>query len=117
MTVQKSTKNKIIFFGTSDFAIPILEALIKNQYKIIAVVTQPDREAGRGYEKNTSPVKKTALKYGLKILQPEKVKDAEFIKILKEMSPDLNIVCSYGRIIPEEIIEIPEHKTINIHTS
>ncbi|MEK7627469.1 MAG: methionyl-tRNA formyltransferase [Patescibacteria group bacterium] len=117
MTVQKSTKNKIIFFGTSDFAVPVLKTLIKNQYEIIAVVTQPDREAGRGYEKNTSPIKEMALKYGLKILQPERVKDAEFIKILKEMSPELNIVCSYGKIIPEEIIEIPKHKTINIHPS
>ena len=117
MAAQKSTKNKIIFFGTSDFAVPIIETLIKNQYKIIAVITQPDREAGRGYEKNISPVKETALKYGLKILQPEKLKDKEFIKILKELSPELNIVCSYGKIIPEEIIEIPKHKTINVHPS
>lgn len=110
-------KPNIIFFGTSDFAVPVLEALIKNKYKIIAVVTQPDREAGRGYEKNISPVKEVALKYGLKILQPEKIKDAEFIKIVEEMSPELNIVCSYGKIIPEEIIEIPKYKTINIHPS
>ncbi|OWK26987.1 MAG: methionyl-tRNA formyltransferase [Parcubacteria group bacterium GW2011_GWA2_38_13b] len=108
---------KIIFFGTSDFAVPVLEALIKNKYEIIAVITQPDREAGRGYEKNISPIKETALKYGLKILQPEKLKDEEFIKVMEEISPGLNIVCSYGKIIPKEIIEIPKHKTINIHPS
>lgn len=110
-------KTKLIFFGASKFATPSLEALIKNKYNVIAVVTQPDREAGRGYEKNISPAKETALKYGVKILQPEKIKDAEFIEVMKEMSPELNIVCSYGKIIPEEIIEIPKYKTLNIHPS
>lgn len=110
-------KPKIIFFGTSDFAVPVLETLIKNKYQIIAVVTQPDREAGRGYEKNISPIKETALKYELKILQPEIIKDTEFIKTLEEASPELNIVCSYGKIIPKEIIEIPKYKTLNIHPS
>jgi methionyl-tRNA formyltransferase len=110
-------KTKIIFFGSSDFGIPSLEALIKNKYKVVAVVTQPDREAGRGYEKQISPLKKLAIENKIQILQPEKIRDENFIDQLKELEPDLNIVCSYGKIIPEEIIKLPKFQTINIHPS
>lgn len=114
---MKIAKLKIIFFGTSDFAIPSLEALIKNKYKIIAVVTQPDREAGRGYKKQAPPLKETALRYNLKILQPPSAKNKEFIEQIIDLKPELNIVCAYGKIIPEEIISAPNYKTINIHPS
>lgn len=114
-------KQNIIFFGTSDFAVPALEALIKNEYKIAAIVTQPDREAGRGYEKRVSPIKEFAAKNKFKMFfktfQPEKIRDENFIEQLKGLAPDLNIVCSYGKIIPKEIIEMPKFKTINIHPS
>lgn len=110
-------KPTIIFFGTSDFAVPVLEALLKNKYKIIAVITQPDSESGRGQKIKTSPIKEVALKNKLKIIQPENAKDEKFIQQIKNMAPDLNIVCAYGKILPEELIEAPKYKTINIHPS
>lgn len=106
----------IVFFGSPDFAVPTLRALISKGEKIV-VVTQPDKPKGRGKTIQPPELKKTALEYGLPILQPEKIKDKNFIKTLKELEPEFAVVVAYGRILPKEILEIPKYGFINLHAS
>ncbi|MFP3859557.1 MAG: methionyl-tRNA formyltransferase [Bacteroidales bacterium] len=106
----------IIFMGTPDFAVESLKALIDNNYKIDAVVTNPDKPAGRGRKIQESPVKKYAKKQGLYILQPENLKDESFIKELKLIKPALQIVVAF-KILPPEVFKIPTYGTFNLHAS
>lgn len=108
-------KYKIIFIGTSQFAVPALEKLLERGYQIPLVVTRPDRPSGRQKEISPSPVKQAALRHGIEISQPEKISAAA--DAMKTINPDLIIVASYGQIIPKNIIEFPRFKTINIHPS
>ena len=108
---------KIVFMGTPDFALISLDKLIKNGYIINTVITQPDRPKGRGKKVQQPPVKELALKAGIDVLQPERVKDPEFIKALKDLRPDIIIVVAYGQILPEEIIKMPPLGCINVHAS
>jgi len=108
-------KYKIIFIGTSRFAVPALEKLLERGEQIPLVITRPDQPAGRQKEISPSPVKQAALKRGLELSQPEKISDAG--SALKIIAPDLIVVAAYGRIIPRSIIELPRFKTINIHPS
>ncbi len=110
-------KIKIIYWGTPYFSAEILKTLIKSNYKPIAVVTQSDKPAGRGSKMKASEVKILAEKEHIPYFQPEKLKNPDFLNQLKELKPDLFIVASYGKIIPEEILEIPKLGTINIHPS
>lgn len=104
----------IIFFGTHDFAATVLNKIIASrEYDIKAVVTQPDRPAGREQETAVPAVKTLAAAHGLTVLQPASLKEYD----LKSQPYDLNIVCQYGRIIPRHILETPRRGTINIHTS
>ncbi|NLX85939.1 MAG: methionyl-tRNA formyltransferase [Clostridiales bacterium] len=103
--------------GTPDFALASLDKLIDGGYEIAAVVTQPDRPKGRGKKLTPPPVKERALGAGLRVLQPERVKDSGFIEALKELSPDIIIVVAYGQILPEEIINLPAMGCINVHAS
>ncbi len=107
---------KIIFMGTPEFAIPSLDILIKNNYDIIAVVTAPDEPKGRGYKISPPPVKVFALEHGLKVIQPENLKDEKFIDALKNLSPDLIIVVAF-RILPPEVFTLPPLGTVNVHAS
>lgn len=107
----------IIFFGTPEFAVPSLKALISKGEKILLVVTQPDKPKGRGKNVQAPEIKKVALQYGLPISQPEKIKDENFIKKLKSLSPEFCIVVAYGKILPKEILEIPKYGCINLHAS
>lgn len=109
---------KIIFFGTSDFAVPALEALVKEGYEIAAVITTPDEPVGRKQTITPPPVKITAQKLDLKILQPEKLKNnKELVSCLLPLEPDIGIIASYGRIIPFEILDLPKRGFLNIHPS
>ena len=109
---------KIIFMGTPDFAKESLEAVYNAGYEILAVVTNPDRPQGRGMKLKPSPVKEFALEKGLNILQPEKVKkNEEFINEIKDLKPDVICVVAYGKILPKEILEIPNLGCINVHAS
>ncbi|MGI6697388.1 MAG: methionyl-tRNA formyltransferase [Clostridia bacterium] len=108
---------KIVFMGTPDFALASLDKLIDGGYEIAAVVTQPDRPKGRGKKLTPPPVKERALEAGLRVLQPERVKDSGFIEALKELSPDIIIVVAYGQILPEKIINLPAMGCINVHAS
>jgi len=110
---------KIIFAGTPDFSAKILSTLIKeNKYDIPLVLSQPDRPKGRGKKLLATPVKAIAIENNIEILQPTKLaNNQEIINAIKNLNPDLIIVVAYGMIIPQEILDIPKHGCINIHTS
>lgn len=102
--------------GTPDFAVPSLEILLGSHHEISAVVTVPDRPQGRGLKLSESAIKKFALTHNLKILQPEKLKDENFINEVKQLNPDLIIVVAF-RILPKEVFTIPGYGTFNLHAS
>lgn len=104
----------IIFMGTPEFSKPVLEGLIEN-YKIRAVVTQPDKPVGRSGKLKSSPVKEVASKHNILCLQPEKISDA--LQEINELEPDLIITCAYGQILPLELLLIPKLGCINVHAS
>lgn len=110
---------KAVYMGTPEIAAVILEELINSgAVTVEAVVTQPDRPKGRGGKMASSEVKEVALKYGIDIYQPEKVKkDTEFLDKLKEINPDIIIVTAFGQILPEEILNLPKYGCINVHAS
>jgi len=108
---------RILFMGTPDFAVPTLKAIHESVHELLAVVTQPDRPKGRGLKSTASSVKQWANKAGLHIIQPPNAKDSEFIKMVKNMYPDLIITAAYGHIITQELLDIPSLGCINIHAS
>ena len=109
---------KIVFMGTPDFAKESLEAVYNAGYNILGVVTNPDRPKGRGMKMIPSPVKEYAMSKDLKIYQPEKVrKNEEFIEEIKILKPDVICVVAYGKILPQEILDIPKLGCINVHGS
>ena len=108
---------KIIYMGTPDFAVGPLKALIEAGHEICAVVTQPDRQKGRGKEMAPSPVKECAMEYGLPVLTPVKIKEAEAIEELKRYPADIFVVAAFGQILSEEILNMPEYGCVNIHAS
>ena len=101
---------KILFFGTSEFAIPALKKLHESEYEIAGVITRPDKRAGRKQELSPTPVKEAALALGLKVYQPDEMD-------LEIPAADVFVVASYGKIIPAEIINLPKHGSLNIHPS
>lgn len=108
---------KIIFMGTPDFAAASLEALIDSRHEIQAVVTQPDKPKGRKGELTPSPVKVIAKREGIKVYQPLKVRDEEFVKTLRAYNPDVMVVVAFGQIIPLSILQMPKYGCVNIHGS
>ena len=107
---------RIIYMGTPEFAVPSLEILIENNYNVVAVITAPDRPAGRGQKIRISDVKKAALKHNLPVLQPEKLKDPAFIEELKSYNANLQIVVAF-RMLPEIVWNMPDIGTFNLHAS
>ena len=108
---------KIVYMGTPDFAVPALAALAESGYEVAGVVTQPDKPKGRSKTLVPTPVKEEALKHGIPVYQPKKVREPEFVETLKEIGPDIIIVAAFGQIIPKEILDMPEFGCINIHAS
>ncbi len=109
---------KLVFCGTPAFAVPVLEAVIAAGHEVALVVTQPDRAAGRGLEVHLSPVKVTALKHGIEVVQPEKIKNnLELRERLEKIAPDAILVVAYGRIIPQWMLDLPRFGNINLHGS
>lgn len=107
-------KIKVLFMGTPDFCVPVLEGLIEN-YDVIGVVTQPDKEVGRNHEIKFSPIKEVALKNNIKVYQPIKIKqDYNFVL---EIAPDIIVTCAYGQIVPLEVLNFPKYGCINVHAS
>ena len=107
---------RIVFMGTPDFAVASLDRLVKNQKDIVAVVTSPDKPAGRGQKLNESAVKKYAVENNLQVLQPEKLKDPVFIEALQQLNADLFIVVAF-RMLPEMVWTMPKLGTFNLHGS
>jgi methionyl-tRNA formyltransferase len=108
--------NSIIFMGSPDFAVPSLETLYNKGIKIKAVVTQPDKQKGRGKKVCFTPVKEKAVQLGIPVLQPVRMKDKDFLKALKELNADLFVVVAF-RILPAAVLEIPRLGSVNLHAS
>lgn len=107
---------RIVFMGTPEFAVPSLRALVAGGYNVVAVVTTPDKPAGRGQKMHESDVKIAALELGLPVLQPEKMKDPAFVEAMQSLQPDLGIVIAF-RMLPEVIWAMPRFGTFNLHAS
>jgi methionyl-tRNA formyltransferase len=108
---------RILFWGTPDFALPPLRALLGEGYDVVGVVTQPDRPAGRGRKLRPSPVKALALDEGIPVLTPERPRGPEFLAELEALAPDLSVVVAYGHILRPEVLELPPRGSVNIHAS
>lgn len=107
---------RIIFIGTPQIAVPSLEILIESE-EVIAVITQPDKASGRGKNIVFSPVKQTALDKGITVLQPESVKDEEFLDEIEKLNPELIVVVAYSQKIPQRMLEMAKYGCINVHPS
>ena len=108
---------RVLFWGTPGFALPALRSLAEEGHDVVAVVTQPDRPAGRGRELAMSPVKREALEEGIPVLQPERARGPEFVKEIAGYEPDVSVVVAFGQILPPEVLELPPRGSLNIHAS
>ena len=108
---------KIIFMGTPDFAVGALESIVKAGHDVCLVVTQEDKPKGRGKEIQFTPVKEAALKHGIEVFQPHKIKSEEAVEILRKYDADVFVVAAYGQILSQEILDMPKYGCINIHAS
>jgi methionyl-tRNA formyltransferase len=108
---------RIVFFGTPSFALPTLQSLLMGPDQVVGIVTQPDREKGRGRKVVLSPVKELALRHALVPLQPEKAKEETFQGALRDLQPDLMVVVAYGQILPKSVLRIPKYGAVNVHAS
>lgn len=108
---------RIVFFGTPEFAVPTLDALIRSRHAVVGVVTQPDRPRGRGQRVAISPVKQHALEAQLPVLQPERLRDAAFLDALAALRVDLGVVAAYGKILTDAVLALPPLGLLNVHAS
>lgn len=108
---------KVLFMGTPDFAVPTLDQLIKSRHEVIGVVTQPDKQKGRGQTVSFSPVKELALQHQLPVYQPLKVKEPEFMDKIRSLEPEVIVVAAFGQILPKAFLDIPPYGCINVHGS
>ena len=108
---------RIVYMGTPDIAAVILERLIKEPYEIVLAVTQPDRPKGRGHEMAFSTVKETALKHGIPVFQPEKLRNPEAVAEIEKAKPDMIVVAAFGQILPKSVLSLPKYGCINVHAS
>ncbi len=113
---MKKEDLKIVFFGTPEFAVESLDALINNDFNVVGVVTMPDKIAGRGHKLYQSDVKRYAVEHNLPILQPEKLKSQDFLDSLRDLNADLFIVIAF-RMLPREVWQMPRLGTFNLHAS
>lgn len=107
---------RVVFMGTPDFSVPALENIAK-RYEVVAVVTQQDRPKGRGHKMQYTPVKEKAIELEIPVYQPKRVKEPEFVDILKTLKPDVIVVIAFGQILSKEILELPKYGCINVHAS
>ncbi|NCC86973.1 MAG: methionyl-tRNA formyltransferase [Clostridia bacterium] len=108
---------KIVFMGTPEFAVPCIKKIISDGHDVLGVFTQPDKPKGRGYTLTPPPVKVTALENNIPVYQPSTLKDGEALNILKTLNPQLIIVVAYGKILPKDILDLPQYGCVNIHAS
>jgi len=108
---------KIVFMGTPDFAVTILKAILSSKHEITAVITQPDKQKGRGKEIQFSAIKEYALAQGLPVLQPLKIKEYTAVEELRKLEADIFVVAAFGQLISKEILDMPKYGCINVHAS
>lgn len=108
---------KIVFMGTPDFSVPVLNQILEDGYEVIGVVTQPDRPVGRKKKLTPPPVKVEALKQGIPVYQPEKIKQEEELNKIIDLKPDLIVTAAFGQILPNKLLEAPKFGCINVHAS
>jgi len=108
---------RVVFMGTPDFSVPTLEALVHSRHQVVGVVTQPDKPKGRGKEIHMSPVKETALKYGIPVYQPVRARDEAFVEEMRRLNSDVMVVIAFGQILPAELLQMPVYGCVNIHAS
>jgi methionyl-tRNA formyltransferase len=108
---------RVLFWGTPEFALPSLEALLGEGHEVVGVVTQPDRPAGRGRALQAPPVKRVAEEEGIPVLQPERARGPEFEAQVRALEPELSVVVAYGQILKREILDLPPRGSINVHAS
>ena len=108
---------RILFMGTPDFSVPCLTCLYEAGHTILGAVTQPDKPRGRGGAVSCTPVKEEALRLGLPVYQPRRVRNEEFLKTVREMAPDVIVVIAFGQILPQALLDIPRYGCINVHAS
>jgi methionyl-tRNA formyltransferase len=108
---------RIVFFGTPEFAVPSLRALLAATDPVVGVVCQPDKRAGRGQHVTAPPVKQAASAAGIAVFQPEKLRTADVLEALRRWAPDLIVVAAYGKILPAALLDLPAHGCINVHAS
>lgn len=108
---------RIVFMGTPDFASASLEALVNNGFEIAGVFTQPDKPRGRGMEVSFCDVKKAALQFDLPVYQPVSLRNQETVELIRQLAPDILVVVAYGKLIPDDILAIPQYGAINVHGS
>jgi methionyl-tRNA formyltransferase len=107
----------IVFFGTPDFAVPSLDALVHSPHRVVAIITQPDNPRGRGQHVSATPVKARAEALHIPVWQPEKLRDEAFLEHVRTLGADLGVVAAYGKILPESLLQIPRLGMINVHAS
>lgn len=108
---------KVIFMGTPDFSVGTLEALIEAGHEVVLAVTQPDKPKGRGKERQFTPVKECAVKHGIPVYQPRKVREPECVEELRKYEADIMVVIAFGQILPKEILEMTPYGCVNVHAS
>lgn len=108
---------RVIFMGTPDFAVSALEEIVRGGHEVVLVVTQPDKPKGRGNCLQYPPVKECALKHGIEVFQPRKIREDANVEYLKKYAPDMIVVAAFGQILPKSILDMPKYCCINIHAS
>jgi methionyl-tRNA formyltransferase len=108
---------RTVFFGTPEWAVPSLDALLASDVEVVAVVTNPDRPSGRGMKLQPSPVKAAATTAGVRVLQPARARDPELLDELRAIAPDVAVVVAYGSILPKSLLDVPPHGFVNVHFS
>lgn len=108
---------RIIFMGTPEFAVQVLEAIVKAGHEVVGVYTQPDKPKGRGKSMQYTPVKEKALEYNIPVFQPEQVRQPEVVEEMKKLEPEVIVVVAFGQILPETILNLPPLGCINVHAS
>jgi len=108
---------RIVFFGSPEFALPSLDALLESRHEVVAVVSQPDRPAGRGHAATPPPVKSAALSHRLQVLQPEQVSDPDSVEAIRALAPDAFVVAAYGQILRQRLLDVPPRGILNVHAS
>lgn len=108
---------RVLFWGTPEFGLPTLEAIMRAGHRVVGVITNPDRPSGRGRRLRAGPVKTVALEHGLRILQPERPRGDEFLGELAALSPDVSVVAAYGHILVDGVLALPAYGSVNVHAS